>query len=60
MNVNRSEAERRVRKAYSLIESAFRLHEVDPVWVVEGVKAAMIEGAQQAADDVREDVEKIR
>jgi hypothetical protein len=59
MDANKAEAERRVRQACRLIESAYRLADLIPRDTVEHVKTAMIVGAERAAEDVREDVSKL-
>ena len=52
-----SEAQRRVRQACGLIESAYRLADLYPDETIASVKAAIIEGAEMAAEDIREQVE---
>ena len=56
---NRSEAERRVDQACRQIASAYRLYDLDPADTIFKVKSAIIEGAQDAADDIRAAVEAL-
>jgi hypothetical protein len=53
------EAQRRVRQACHLIASAYRLADLDPRQTIEAVKTAIIEGAEEAAEDIRETVAKL-
>lgn len=57
MSQNESEARRRVRQACALISSAYRLADLNPAETIQSVKTAIIEGAECAAEDVREAVE---
>jgi hypothetical protein len=54
------EAQRRVRQACGLIESAYRLSDLRPDETITSVKSAIIAGAEMAAEDIREEVESIR
>jgi hypothetical protein len=58
-DLNRLEAERRVRKACSLIASAYRLSDLRPAETIASVRYAIIEGAEMAAEDVREEVNRV-
>lgn len=53
---NEREAQRRVDNACALIRSAYRLADLDPKQTISQVETAIIWGAEQAAEDIRDAV----
>lgn len=55
MDNTEREAQRRVYEACRLIESAYRLHPLDPKRTVSDVQSAISTGAEQMAADITEE-----
>lgn len=54
-DLTREEAQRRVEQACSLIRSAYRLEALEPKDTISRVQTAIAWGAEQQAEDIREE-----
>lgn len=59
MSTDERVARERVEQACSLIQSAYRLHTLDPAETVRAVKAAIEAGVEQQAGDVVEHLARL-